>query len=313
MQNIRKLYVDFPKMDDTAISVIPCLVDRPVGAHCHTYYEFVIITRGSCIFDYQGVRSLLMPGDVFLIEPHQTHSYVVQATATIVNCHFFPEPLGAECSRTLSSATINTPYANEDVKKQWDELLRYVTLSDPVIEEESRRVGVNAQGVIHLNTQEIKYVEQLLNGMMEEQDKKEEGIEYVKSAYLQLILVFFKRVKSRQHEQMQNYTSQKKKLIYRAMAYIEEHLTEKLNVAQIAESVYLSPNYFRTTFKDVTGLSPMEYMNRMRIVKSLEYLEMEQLSVAEAAEKVGIYDANYFSRMFKKVMGYSPRYFKKIN
>ena len=57
----------------------------------------------------------------------------------------------------------------------------------------------------------------------------------------------------------------------------------------------------------------MEYMNRMRIVKSLEYLEMEQLSVAEAAEKVGIYDANYFSRMFKKVMGYSPRYFKKIN
>ncbi len=65
-----------------------------------------------------------------------------------------------------------------------------MTLSDPVIEEESRRVGVNAQGVIHLNTQEIKYVEQLLNGMMEEQDKKEEGIEYVKSAYLQLILVF---------------------------------------------------------------------------------------------------------------------------
>ena len=117
MQNIRKLYVDFPKMDDTAISVIPCLVDRPVGAHCHTYYEFVIITRGSCIFDYQGVRSLLMPGDVFLIEPHQTHSYEVQATATLsLTVTFFPEPLGAECSRTLSSATINTPYANEDVK-----------------------------------------------------------------------------------------------------------------------------------------------------------------------------------------------------
>lgn len=56
----------------------------------------------------------------------------------------------------------------------------------------------------------------------------------------------------------------------------------------------------------------MEYLNRMRIVKSLEYLNVEGISIADAAAKVGIYDANYFSRMFKKVMGYSPRYFKNI-
>ena len=56
----------------------------------------------------------------------------------------------------------------------------------------------------------------------------------------------------------------------------------------------------------------MDYLNRMRVVKSLEYLEMEKSTIAAAAAKVGVYDSNYFSRMFKKVMGYSPKYFKSI-
>ncbi len=58
-------------------------------------------------------------------------------------------------------------------------------------------------------------------------------------------------------------------------------------------------------------MTPTNYLNRMRIIRSLEYLEREDMSIAEAASKVGIYDSNYYSRLFKKIMGYSPRYFKK--
>lgn len=239
------LYVDFPKVDDTAISVIPCIVEEPVESHCHTYYEFAIVTRGSCMFEYRGVCSLLIPGDVFLIQPHELHSYDVQAPAMITNCHFFPEELGAECNQSLQSATTRVqPQGLEDVKKQWDELLRYVTLQENVAENRGRQAELETQGVIHLTPNEMEQVEELLDKMIQEQDEQEEGVEYTKSAYLQLILIFFKRVKNREHQRMQHYTSQKKTMIYEAITYIEDHLTEKINFAQIAENIYLSPNYF---------------------------------------------------------------------
>lgn len=49
------------------------------------------------------------------------------------------------------------------------------------------------------------------------------------------------------------------------------------------------------------------------MLRALELLQTTELSVSEIAVQVGIYDANYFSRLFKKVTGYPPRYFKAIS
>ena len=92
---------------------------------------------------------------------------------------------------------------------------------------------------------------------------------------------------------------------------MENHVEEITSSTEIAEKLYLSPAYFRSLFKDITGMTPTNYLNRLRVIRSLEYLEREDLSIAEAAGRVGIYDSNYYSRLFKKTMGYSPRYFKK--
>lgn len=59
-------------------------------------------------------------------------------------------------------------------------------------------------------------------------------------------------------------------------------------------------------------MSPTDYLNHVRISRALELLQVTSLSIAEIASRVGIYDANYFSRLFKKVTGYPPRYFKSI-
>ncbi|MGN1007844.1 MAG: helix-turn-helix transcriptional regulator, partial [Butyricicoccus sp.] len=73
---------------------------------------------------------------------------------------------------------------------------------------------------------------------------------------------------------------------------------------------HLSPGHFRRIFKHSVGLSPVEYMNRLRIVKSFAYLQDKDLTIADAGAAVGIHDPNYYSRLFKKTIGYSPRYFK---
>ncbi|NDL66461.1 helix-turn-helix domain-containing protein [Anaerotalea alkaliphila] len=54
-------------------------------------------------------------------------------------------------------------------------------------------------------------------------------------------------------------------------------------------------------------------MNRVRILRALEYLQTTTLSITDIAAQVGILDANYFSRIFRKIVGSPPSYFKRID
>lgn len=307
-------YKDFKVYDNTTISVEIWNDTESVSLHCHQFYEFAMIIKGSCIHTYRGVQVPLMPGDIFIIEPNQPHGYEIQAQTGIINCMFFPELLSYENNQVFLTATAEKNNAGDkDIKRQWDELLQYVTLEESQIESSVRQANLNAQGIIHLNSMEMSQVETLLRSMAKEQEQKEVNIEYAKSAYLQLVLVFLSRVQNNRRSRIDHYSHQKKDMIFDALVYIEEHLEEKIDFSVLAEKSFMSSVYFRSIFKDVTGLTPVEYLNRMRIVKSLEYLERDKCSIADAAAKVGIYDSNYFSRMFKKIMGYSPSYFKSIS
>ena len=101
-------------------------------------------------------------------------------------------------------------------------------------------------------------------------------------------------------------------MIEKALAYMDQHFTEEINIGQLARDSAISENYFRSLFKNITGLTPLDYITRLRVAKSLEYIQREGISICQAAEKVGIYDPNYFTRVFKKIMGNTPKYFKKI-
>ncbi len=303
-------YKKFKVYDSTPISVEMWNDQKSVEMHCHRFYEFTLITKGSCIHNYRGVQVPLIPGDIFMIEPNQPHGYEIQAQVSIINCLFYPEQLSLENNQMLQSTRMGEK--SEDIKKQWEELLQYVSLEDTGQESNVRQANLNAQGIIHLNSTELSYVESLLQEMVREQENKEINLEYAKSAYLQLILVMLSRVQIKRTEKINHHSNQKKDMIFDALVYIEEHLDEKIDFSGLAEKSYMSPSYFRSIFKDVTGLTPVDYLNRMRIVKSLEYLEMDKSTIADAAARVGIFDSNYYSRMFKKVMGYSPKYFKSI-
>ena len=75
-----------------------------------------------------------------------------------------------------------------------------------------------------------------------------------------------------------------------------------LDFGALAREVHLSEAYFRQRFKEVTGLSPVDYRNRRRVVRSLVWLQ-RGCSVSEAGAQVGWEDANYYARVFKRVTG----------
>ncbi|MBQ8509963.1 MAG: helix-turn-helix transcriptional regulator [Clostridia bacterium] len=68
----------------------------------------------------------------------------------------------------------------------------------------------------------------------------------------------------------------------------------------------LSSSHFRTLFKQVTGVTAVQFQNRLKIDKAKDLIISHTCNVTEAAEAVGFRDVNYFSRIFKQLTGKSP-------
>lgn len=304
-------YMDFPVYDKTAISIHPYLSNQPVSPHKHRFQEFVFIVKGSCIHHYQNLDTTLIPGDVFLIPPHREHSYRMQGDVEILNICFYPEELGVQWNEFMDEFAAPQRKVSS-AQERFHELLQNVALRDD-LDTFVHEADLNTQGIIHLKPSENSQMEQILRTMMTEQANQNIGIEYVKPALLQLVLVILERARIRQFSHSTQYSSPKRQIVLSALQYIENHITETIDFEDLAFSLHLSNSYFRAIFKDVTGLPPIEYLNRLRIVKSLQYLQSDNLSIADAAARVGIYDPNYYSRLFKKIMGVQPRYFKNID
>ena len=81
------------------------------------------------------------------------------------------------------------------------------------------------------------------------------------------------------------------------------------DISRYADMCFLSVSRFHYVFKRHTGLTPVEYINSIKISHVKELLSHTDLSMSEIAESTGFYDQNYISRVFKKHTGVSPRTF----
>lgn len=103
-----------------------------------------------------------------------------------------------------------------------------------------------------------------------------------------------------------------KKMIEVVRDYISEHYSEEISLSRIAEVVFVNPNYFCDMFKNITGENFIDYLTRYRIDKAKELLKDMSVKTYEIGRMVGYEDSNYFSKVFKKVVGISPSQYRNI-
>lgn len=101
--------------------------------------------------------------------------------------------------------------------------------------------------------------------------------------------------------------------VNRGILYIENNYMKNTDVDELAKMCYTSSSTFRRKFREATGMSPIEYKNKLKITKASELLKTGEYSVSEAAKEVSIDDIYYFSKMFKKYMGTTPTSFKNYS
>lgn len=94
-------------------------------------------------------------------------------------------------------------------------------------------------------------------------------------------------------------------------AYLDERYTEKITLDNLAELFFINKFYLSKIFKETYGTTVNNYLISKRVTRAKQLLRFTDMTVDEVGVTVGMGDANYFSRMFRKVEGSSPSEYRK--
>jgi AraC family transcriptional regulator of arabinose operon len=130
----------------------------------------------------------------------------------------------------------------------------------------------------------------------------------VKSILLEIIAYFIENAGIEKIRLPASSSFEKLDLI---LKYIENHLAENITIEDLAKIAHFHPNYFIHFFKSLLGLSPIQYINKIKMEKAKMLLMTTDMSITEIAESVGT-QLYYFSRSFKNYTGFAPSAFRSL-
>ena len=93
--------------------------------------------------------------------------------------------------------------------------------------------------------------------------------------------------------------------------FVSSHLGSEIGLDMLSGQVHMSPFHFAKTFKRTTGLSPHQFVLKMRMEKAKELIKLKALSLTEIAHTTGFFDQSHFTHSFKRVVGISPRQYRQ--
>ncbi|OPA81534.1 hypothetical protein BVG16_02495 [Paenibacillus selenitireducens] len=126
----------------------------------------------------------------------------------------------------------------------------------------------------------------------------------VEKALVLALVDFTERVHARQ---LPNVSA----AISRCQNYIFNHLYEEISLTTLAEITNLHANYLSQRFKKEVGISVSEYIQRQRIEEAKELLTLSDFPLSEICSRLTFHDQSYFTKVFKKYTGMTPKQYRK--
>ncbi|ULO06115.1 helix-turn-helix transcriptional regulator [Paenibacillus sp. 19GGS1-52] len=249
--------------------------------HVHDSYEIYYLLAGERNYYINNLVYSLRKGDLLFINKNELHRTTAKGTA--------------RHERIL----INF----EEVFLQ--KMMAQVTLHFPFMTTQSMllRPDAHEQGVI----------ENILNSMQKEQaEHRAQHNLYLQTLLLQLFIEMG-RIQELQREAIAPENNEKQIKVYEIIDYLQTHYGDKLTLAQLSESFYISSTYLCRLFKQTTGFTIIEYLNYIRIQKAQQQLRESNAKVTQIAEDTDFDSIAHFGRVFKQIAKRSPLQYRKQN
>lgn len=242
------------------------------GPHQHRRIEINYIKKGSCILHLDHEKLSFREGEMMIILPDANHTFEAGADGTtLMQLEFLPEVF----------YRLNTQEETETNKMASDVLFAH---RHPVIK-------------IVNNILIMRIVQRIVN----ELQLKNSYYKYlVIMYYAELLILIYRHI----HETWLPLCTNE--LLKKAVGYIRSHYPEPLTITEVATHAEISERYLRKLFSRHLGLSPVDYLNRVRINKAVELLGNTEMSVKEISFVCGFASPQYFSRVFKRQTGITP-------
>ena len=252
--------------------------------HDHHFFELVYVTSGTAEHTLNGSRSILKPNDFFFIDLGSYHSFEHAKNLELINCLFLPEFIDEtlqgcdSLDALLHSSMIR--YSRLTVGQTW---------ADRIFHDESGKIGT------------------LLSEMVDEYENKQFGSNEIFRCHLKEILIFTLRML------VQPAKAYSDSIINEVISFVNKHYQEPLTLQTFCNQKHYNLSYISRRFKQETGMTFREYVQKIRIEKACELLAGSDMTVSEIARAVGYDDIQFFHSVFKRLLRMTPKEYKKLS
>lgn len=240
--------------------------------HMHLRIEINYVKKGSCIMHIENESIILKENELIVICSNISHSFESGAKGcTLMQLEFLPEVFLRFVEDDCRVGDNNAPFNVFSTDNRFIKLINNV-----------RIMRVVERIVTELNAKN-KYYKHLV-------------IMY----YMELIMLIHRYMDESYLPICFNETLRK------AVGYMRLNYQKDISMEDVALHAGVGERYLRKLFSKHVNMSPLDYINQIRINKSIELLRITEMSVKEICFKCGFKSPQYFSRVFKQQVGMSP-------
>lgn len=255
-------------------------------AHWHGEFEIIYISRGFGTFKIDNVTYNVGQGEVLIINSQELHSAFCNHED---GCDYY-------------AFVFNMKYLSGDKEDICQK--KYI---DPLLAGERKIVNYISGN----KKWEIECIE-IVNKIIEASSKKAAYYElYIKGCLFQMMNIIYinnwiKEVQKNFVKGSENIESTKK-----VIEYISKNYSNEISIDDLAQIANLSKYHFIRTFSSIIGVSPIKYINMVRINEAADLLQSGYSNIMEVANKCGFDNESYFIKTFKTYKRETPNQYRK--
>ncbi|MCC6580685.1 MAG: AraC family transcriptional regulator [Phycisphaeraceae bacterium] len=253
-------------------------------------YLLVYIADGQGMFELDGVRCDMQPGDLFWVPPDTLHA--MRGHAPSMRCPYMHFDLIYQ--RPRSHWNFHIPDGVIDLRP-WRSLLHPPVNHPAIVALRGRIRGHTNSAVGDL----------IIRASHEMSARGPHTLLHASGMLLQIIALLLRGTWWREHG-----TQVRPESLARAATMMRDQCDRDISIEQACEIAGLSASQFRSLFGRHFGCSPRQYLRRARIDKARQLMEESSITFTRIAEQCGFATVHSFSRAFRAVTGQSPRQYR---